>query len=338
MILGTATAAAALITGCGGVSDALPASAVSKKATMVVRVSPTEIDSVRIRQSLDALASLALKSKVPQIVQGSGLLSLRSAGLDPAKNAEMKLLDDRCTEMKAAGIISVVAVIEDPSQMPGLDDISDAAAGDMVVALVQTDGRASGTEVGAIASRYAGEPVAAHSLGGGWYRLLPEADTRAVEVADSDPAAALELDAALKSIPLTAVNLGVRVTPEMRASITDGVANGGPMAAVASGFEDSLQAMIAIAGSVAFGADPTLKVQLSFSKPEAAEEFNDSWNQMLDGLAGMAAMFLAAPDKEGKRSVNPAVFATMADALHMKQDGSKLGLTLDKAGWAKLLP
>ncbi len=104
-------ALAGALAGCGGVSDALPTAAVGPKAAAVVRVSTTGLDSASIRATMESIAKQMSKSKVPQIVQGSGLLTLRAASMDPASDPSMKALDDQMGAMRTAGILGFVAVV-----------------------------------------------------------------------------------------------------------------------------------------------------------------------------------------------------------------------------------
>ncbi|MSR29420.1 MAG: hypothetical protein EXS03_07610 [Phycisphaerales bacterium] len=331
--------AVATLSACGGVSDSLPPAAVSATATTAVRISASGISSTTLRESAESIATQMSKSKVPQIVQVSGLLTLRAAALDPATNPAMKDLDDAMTEMRTAGVIAVWVVVDEIGQAWGLTELGSAAASDGVVVMAQTDGRAPATDIGAIASRMAKEPLAAHPLGGGWYRILQEDDSRPVEVPNASPEIAAQLDAAAKVFKDTAVSAGIRVTPEMRASFGGNMADANPMlSAFTSGFEESIASLDTMSWSLNFGTDPTLRAALSFADPKAAGSFNDAWTQALDGMAGMASMFLAAPNKEGKRAVDPAVFPQIAKALHLTQDQSRLTLTIDNPCWKKLLP
>ncbi len=332
-------ALAGALAGCGGeVSDALPTEAVGPKAAAVVRVSTTGLDSASIRATMESIAKQMSKSKVPQIVQGSGLLTLRAASMDPSANPSMKALDDQMTAMRDAGILGFVAVLESISQVGDMTAVGDIAGADGVVALVQTDGRPSASEISEIVSRNASESLAAHSLGGGWFRILPEANSRPIEVAGASEAAAMELDAALKGLAATTVNFGLRMTPEVRAAFTESTEDAGMMGSFVSGFEEPMDKLNSGSASLTLGADPAIRGAMSFATAAAAGEFNDQWNQTLDAMAGMAGMFLAAPNKEGKPSVDPGLFPKMADALRFTQQEAKLTLTIDKAGWVKLLP
>ena len=52
----------------------------------------------------------------------------------------------------------------------------------------------------------------------------------------------------------------------------------------------------------------------------------------------MAGMMLSAPNEDGKGGIDPKMFTQMAEALDMKQSDAQLTLTLDDAGWKKLIP
>lgn len=83
-----ALASTASLMGCEGVSDNLPPAVITTKTAGIVRISTTGMGSKEIEESADALATMLSKSKIPQVVQASGLLQLQAAGL--SSNPTMK--------------------------------------------------------------------------------------------------------------------------------------------------------------------------------------------------------------------------------------------------------
>ena len=69
-----AIASTASLAGCEGVSDNLPPAVITTKTAGIVRISTTGMGSKEIEESADALATMLSKSKIPQVVQASGLL------------------------------------------------------------------------------------------------------------------------------------------------------------------------------------------------------------------------------------------------------------------------
>ena len=77
---------------------------------------------------------------------------------------------------------------------------------------------------------------------------------------------------------------------------------------------------------------------MNFADKSAAGEFATTWSTTTRSIAGMAGMMLSAQNEDGKGGIDPKVFTQMAEALDMKQSESQLTLTLDDAGWKKLIP
>ena len=93
-----ALASTASLMGCEGVSDNLPPAVITTKTAGIMRISTTGMGSKEIEESADALATMLSKSKIPQVVQASGLLQLQAAGM--SSNPTMEKMDETMTALR----------------------------------------------------------------------------------------------------------------------------------------------------------------------------------------------------------------------------------------------
>lgn len=328
-----------VLAGCGGVSDALPESQVSAQAVGAVRISTTGLSSTTLRESADAIAGYMAKSKIPQIVQGSGLLTLNAASIDPATNPKLKAFDEAMAQFREGGATALWFVVD---EVGGVEDFSKMTGGpdDGVVALVQTDGRMGSDQIAQIASTLTSTQLSAQSVGGGWFRVTDPSHGEPAAIADPSAENAKALESAARACGATTIGFGTIVRESMRTAWQDGMAEGNPMfAGMVSDMEESIASLQVISAGAVFGTAPELHLKLAFSNQEAAAGFADSWAETCDGMAAMAGMFLAAPKKKGQPpAVDPKVFQTMAEALRLKQDGTSLNWTIAGPVWTQLIP
>ncbi len=326
-----------VLAGCGGVSDALPASQVSAKAGTVVRVS-TLVSSTLASESVAAIAAQMAKSKIPQVVMGSGLVTLNAASIDPAANPALQAFDESMAQLREAGASTIWFVVDEADGVETLSQFGDGP-NDGLVWLVQTDGRMGAGQLAELATKLLGSKVDATSVGGGWFRITDPSASEAPAITDPSPENATALQASAMVFGQSTVSCGMLVTPAMRASWQDGMAESNPMlAGIASGFGESIDDLQALSVGVDLGPSPAIRGQFRFSTPDAANEFADEWSQACDGMAMMAGMMLAAPKEDGSPSVDPKVFRSMAEALRFKQAESSLNLTIDGPVWPMLIP
>ena len=153
-----ALASTASLMGCEGVSDNLPPAVITTKTAGIVRISTTGMGSKEIEESADALATMLSKSKIPQVVQASGLLQLQAAGL--SSNPTMKKMDETMAAMREikAKAIYIVADTEAAGSMTDAltEELPLGAEG--VIFLVQTTSTNSQSDIQSMATKTFGEP------------------------------------------------------------------------------------------------------------------------------------------------------------------------------------
>lgn len=332
-VLGAAT----LALGACGVSDELPVEAIGPTTAGVLRISTTGVGVKEFKQSMESLATIMSKSSLPQVVQASGLLQLQAAGLDA--NPGLKQGDESMAALREIHAKALYVVADSAAA----GNMTDAMTGELplgadgVIFLVQTDSVFSESDVGTVATKAFKRSVIVESLGRGWYWLKSDASDALPTT--TDPAIAAEFDRSLNALPGSAMTLGMRMTPELRAAFGESMEeDGGPMTAFMAGFQEPLKSLNTLSASADFGVDPTLRVAMNFAAKEAASAFNDSWSTTTRSIAMMAGMMMAGRGEDGEEGIDPKAFSQMAEALDMKQSDSQLTLTLDRAGWEKLIP
>jgi len=330
-----------LAIGCEQVSDRLPAAACSASTTSVVRISTTGTDATAMQESIEALARIMMRSKIPVVVQASGLLQLQALGMDQQpdmvkygkalaalralEGSNIYLLADEAPNLDLG---TVGALMEDP---------------DALVLLVQTKRLGAAKELEAAIREWMPD-ASVESVGGGWYQVKPEGTTRALGSGDVSVAAALE--SALAGVPASSVTVGLRITDSMRESLAEGMdEDGGMLTAALAGFEDSMKSLQTASIALQFGEKPEIRAAMVFKSEDAAQEFNESWTSTTRSLTSMLGMMMASQaadeEEEGEDAPPPmdmTMFSGMAEALAMKQDKQRLSLVIDDAGWRKLLP
>lgn len=330
---------ALLLAACGGVSDRLPPQVFTAKTAAVVRVIPTGISSTAIIQSAQALGKVMSESKIPTLAMGSALILMGAAEFSAGSNPAMKSLDETMAELTAIGGKSI-CVVMDGDIAEGLESLAEGSlpSENGAYLIVQTNSTSSADEIKSLISSRTGETAFVDSLGGGWYLAgvdrLPELPSES----ERDGAIAGIFDAALRSGPAGSATVCLRMTPELRAQFDDFMADGvGTMSAFLGGFQEPIRSLETMDATVSLGDKPAIYCSLNFSNAEAATAFNTSWSMTTRSLAGIAAMFLGG-DGEDSPTIDPAVFQGMAGALDMKQSEKQLMMTIDEAGWKKLLP
>lgn len=329
-----------LAAACEQVSDRLPAAACSATTTSAVRISTTGTDAVAMQESIQTLAGIMMRSKIPAVVQISGLLQLQALGLDQEpmmvkygkslaalramEGSNIYLLAD---EAPSVGLATGGGVLEDP---------------DAIVLLVQTRKLGAEKEVAAAMNEWMTD-ASVESVGGGWYWVKPKGTTRALGSGDAAAAAALET--ALAGVTASSVTIGLRITDSMRDSFSEGMdEDGGMLTAAFAGFEDSMQSLQMASIGLQFGPKPEIRAAMTFENDAAAQEFNESWTSTTRSLTSMLGMMMAsqaAEEAEGEEAPEPmdaTMFSGMAEALAMRQDKQRLSLVIDDAAWRKLLP
>lgn len=330
---------ALLLAACGGVSDQLPPQVFTAKTAAVIRVVPTTISSTAINKSALALGKVMAESKIPMLAMGSMLIQMRAAEFAAGSNPAMKSLDETMADLTAIGGKSICVVVNGDIA-EGLESLADGSlpSGSGAYLLVQTNSTSSTDEIKSLISKRSGKTAVVDSLGGGWYLTgvdrLPELPSES----ERDGAIAGIFDAALRSLPAGSATASFRMTPELRAKFDDFMANGaGMMSAFLAGFQEPIRSLETINATVSLGDKPVISSSLNFSNTEAATAFNTSWSMTTRSLAGMAAMFLGGSGEDSPK-IDPALFRGMAEALDMKQREKQLTMTIDEAGWKKLLP
>jgi hypothetical protein len=330
----------ALTNGCEQISDRLPVAACSESTTSVVRVSTTGTDATDMQESIQALAGIMMRSKIPVVVQASGLLQLQSLGLD--QQPEMVKYGKSLTALRAIDGSNIYLLAEEAPDVGLPTDDAFMEDPDAIVLLVQTKRLGVEQEVAAAMSDWIPDSTV-ESVGGGWYWVKPKGVTRAL--GDGSVSSADALEAALASVPQSSVTIGLRMTESMRESVADGLEeDGGMLTAALAGFEDSMKLLQTASVGLQFGSKPEIRAALTFENETAAQEFNESWastTRSLTSMLGMMMVAQASEDEEGEDAPPPIdmrMFSGMAEALAMKQDKRQLSLVIDDAGWRKLLP
>jgi len=329
-----------LAIGCEQVSDRLPPAACSTTTTSVVRLSTTGSDSTAILASIQAITGIMMRSKIPVVVQGSGLLQLQSMGLD--QQPQMVKYSKSLAALRAIDCSNIYLLADEAPSV-------EIATGGSVMedpettVLVQTTRLGAEKEVAAAMGEWMTDS-SAESLGGGWYWVKPKGTTRTLDSGDAAAAAALEN--ALAGVPASSVTIGLRITDAMRDSLNEAMdEDGGMLTAALAGFEDSMKSLQMASIGLQFGPKPELRAAMAFENEAAAKEFNESWTSTTRSLTSMLGMMMASravdEEEEGGDApppMDPTMFSGMAEALAMKQDKQRLSLTIDDAGWRKLLP
>ena len=320
-----------------GVSDNLPAVAVSAKTASVTRISTTGLSSLAFAKSAEAIAAIMSNSKVPQIAQASGLLQMQAAGLDPKVNPKMQKLDETMESLREINAKAIYVIVDGDAVdelIPTISDLPIDQPG--IILLVQTASTGSQGDVFAVASNAFGGAVVVENLGKGWYWVKGDGDQTLPAVPDPDGAKAFE--SALNALPAATVTTALRVTQELRDACIDALENDDSgMGMFFGGFMKPLTKLSLVSGSCEFGSNPTLRASLTFEDKESAGVFNTAWSTTTRSLAGMAGMMLGSAP-QGEPTLDPKTFTNMAAALDMKQDETRLTLTLDDAAWKKLIP
>ncbi|MSR44206.1 MAG: hypothetical protein EXS15_02465 [Phycisphaerales bacterium] len=325
-----------LLTACG-VSDNLPSVAISSSTAAVVRVSTTGIGSETIQQSYEAIATIMAKSKIPQIVQASGLLQMQASALDPTTNERMRKIDELMESMRGINAKAIVVIADGNGVSDLADSLTDIPIGNEgITVLVQTTSTGSSADIQTLAAKAFDREVMVESLGAGWYWLKTSAGQTLP--AKGDEAVAKAFDEALRALPLAGVNFGMRMTEDLKQKCAEAIEDDvSGMGMFLGGFVAPLQKLVGLSSSLNFGKDPTIRVALTFEDKDATGEFNQAWSTTTRSLAGMAGMMMAGGGK-GQPKIEPKTFTDMAAALDMKQDETKLTLTLDHAAWNQLIP
>lgn len=337
MVMILSLASAAMLPGCEGVSDNLPPAVITAKTAGILRISTTGMGIKEIEQSADALATILSKSKIPQVVQASGLLQLQAAGLDA--NPNMKMMDQTMSALREikAKAIYIVADTEAAGSMTDVLTQELPLGNEGVIFLVQTTSTNSQSDIQSMAAKTFGASILVEHIGRGWYWL--KSDPKETLPATSDPALAMKFDQAMNALPSSAITFGMRMNDELREDFDLAMEeDSGPMTMFLAGFSESMKSLDTISAAIEFGPNPTIRAAMSFANKEAASEFATTWSTTTRSIAGMAGMMMSAPDEDGNGGIDPAVFNQMAEALDMKQNDAQLTLTIDDAGWKKLIP
>lgn len=324
------------LTACG-VSDALPAVAVSSTTAAVVRISTSGLSSESLRQSVDSFAPMLSKSTIPQLAQGAQMLTEQSAEFDPAKNEEMRRLDETMAAMRQINA-KAVYILADGTAASTMPETMTALPieQDGIMILVQTNGTRSQSDIQSLVGRAFNVAVMVESLGQGWYWL--KADASQTLPAVPDISGARQLDVALNALAPSAVSVGMRVTAEVREACATALeSDESGMAMFLGGFIEPLTKLSSISASIGFGSNPTMCTAMTFETKEAAGEFNSAWASTTRSLFSMVGM-MAAGGGKGEKKIDPKTFSAMATALAMVQDEAKLTMTLDDLAWKKLIP
>lgn len=333
IVLSTAT----LTLAACGVSDTFPIETVGPSTAGILRISTSGVGIKEIQQSADALATIMSKSKIPQVVQASGLLQLQAAGLDA--NPSLKKLDETMASLRQIGAKAVYIVADKIAAESMTDALTDELpiGADGVIFLVQTDSVFSTSDIESVAAKAFNASVIVESIGKGWYWLKSDANESLPTITDA--AIDVEFNHSLNALSGSAITFGMRMTAEMRATIDESMAEeAGPLAAFTAGFTEPLKSLNSLSASIDFGPNPTLRVAMTFATKESAGEFNDVWSTTTRSIGTMAGMMMAGGGEDGEGGIDPKAFGQIAEALDMKQAESQLTLTLDDAGWKKLIP
>ena len=204
-----ALASTASLTGCEGVSDNLPPAVITTKTAGIMRISTTGMGSKEIEESADALATMLSKSKIPQVVQASGLLQLQAAGM--SSNPTMKKMDETMTALREikAKAIYIVADTEAAGSMTDALTQELPLGAEGVIFLVQTTSTNSQSDIQSMATKTFGASIIAQHIGRGWYWL--KSDPKETLPATSDPALAMQFDQAMNALPSSAISFGMRM-------------------------------------------------------------------------------------------------------------------------------
>ena len=327
--------------GCEQVSDRLPAAACSATTTSAVRISTTGSDATAMQDSIQTLAGIMMRSKIPVVVQASGLLQLQALGLD--QQPQMVTYGKSLAALRAIEGSNIFLLADEIPSVPlaaGGEVMDDP---DAMVLLVQTKRLGAEKEVAAAMNEWMTD-ASVESIGGGWYWVKPKGTTRTLGGGDASTAVALEN--ALAGVPASSVTIGLRVTDSMRESLAEGMdEDGGILTAALAGFEDSMKSLQTASIGLQFGEKPEVRAAMMFENEAAAKEFNESWTSTTRSLTSMLGMMMASQaadeEEEGEDAappMDPTMFSGIAEALAMKQDKQRLSLVIDDAGWRKLLP
>jgi len=328
-----------LAIGCEQASDRLPAAACSATTTSAVRISTTGSDATAMQDSIQTLAGIMMRSKIPVVVQASGLLQLQALGMD--QQPDMVKWGKALAALRAIEGSNIYLLAD---EAPNIDLATGGALmedPDALVLLVQTKRLGAEKEVAAAMNEWMTD-ASVESIGGGWYWVKPKGTTRTLGGGDASAAAALE--SALAGVPASSVTVGLRITDSMRESLAEGMdEDGGILTAALAGFEDSMKSLQTASIGLQFGEKPEIRAGMMFESEAAAQEFNESWTSTTRSLTSMLGMMMAsqAAEEEGEDApppMDPTMFSGMAEALAMKQDKQRLSLVIDDAGWRKLLP
>lgn len=329
-----------LLFACDGLSDNLPPAAIAPETVGVLRISTSGLDSKSLQESADTLATMMSKSKIPQVVQASGLLQLRAMELD--QDAGVKALNDAMTSLRQinAKAIYVITSGNELGDLMGsmsmtMSTIDPSLSGPIV--LVQTSNTNSTTDVEGCATQIMGKAVTTEPLGKGWYWLKWNPQQQLP--AQSDAAVAQEFDQAIAGLPQSTLLVTMRMTDSIRADIASGLENdAGPLSLFLNEFGDSMSSLNTISGGINFGKDPTIRAAMQFASADSAKKFAQAWNNTTRSAASMLAMMLSAGNDGDDNGPDPKMFTQIAEALDMKQADAQLTLTIDEAGWKKLIP
>lgn len=338
MVMILSLASAAMLPGCEGVSDNLPPAVITTKTAGILRISTTGMGSKEIEQSADALATILSKSKIPQVVQASGLLQLQAAGLDADPN--MKMMDQTMSALREikAKAIYIVADTEAAGSMTDVLTQELPLGNEGVIFLVQTTSTNSQSDIQSMAAKTFGASIMVEHIGRGWYWL--KSDPTETLSDTSDPALAKKFDQAMNTLPNSAITFGMRMNTELSEGFELAMEeeDSGPMSMFLAGFSESMKSLDTMSAAIEFGPNPTIRAAMNFTNKDAASEFATTWSTTTRSIAGMAGMMMSAPDEDGNGGIDPAVFNQMAEALDMKQNDAQLTLIIDDAGWKKLIP
>ena len=337
-----ALTATLLLFACDGLSDSLPPAAIAPETVGVLRISTSGLDSKSLQESADTLATMMSKSKIPQVVQASGLLQLRAMALD--LDPGVKAFDDAMTslrEIKAKAVYVITSgdelgdLMGSTTMTTSTSTIDPSLSGPIV--LVQTSSTNSESDVEGCANKIMGMVVTAESLGQGWYWLKWNPQQQLP--AQSDAAAAQEFDRAVNGLPQSTLLVTMRMTDSIRADIASGLKNNaGLLSMFLDGFVDSMKSLNTISGSINFGKDPTIRAAMQFASADSAKKFAQEWSNTTRSAAIMASTMLSTGNDDDDNDPDPKMFTQIAEALDMKQADAQLTLTIDEAGWKKLIP
>ncbi len=334
--LATLALTASLI-GCDGVSDNLPSAVITKKTAGILRISTTGMGSKEIEESADALATILSKSKIPQVVQASGLLQLQAAGF--GSDPTMKKMDETMAALREIEAKAIYIVADSDAAGNMTDALTEELplGAEGVIFLVQTTSTNSRSDIQSMAAKTFGASIMVEHIGRGWYWL--KSDPKETLPATSDPAMAMQFDQAMNALPSSAISFGMRMSDELRANFDEAMEeDSGPLTMFLAGFSEPMKSLNTISAAITFGPNPTIQAAMNFANKDAAMEFATTWGTTTRSIAGMAGAMLSAPNEDGQGGIDPKMFTQMAEALDMKQNDAQLTLTLDDAGWKKLIP